>query len=125
LRGNKNVHTNFDVAIESDNEIIVPRAVDYELERGFAVTPAPKKQAMYNVLTDKNGNCNIADMDENFWDEAKQIYADLRHKSYTIGEMDILIAAFCLCNGYTLVTNNTKDFKKINGLTITDWTEER
>ena len=40
-----------------------------------------------------------------------------------VGDADILIAAFCLENDYTLVTNNTKDFVNIKGLLINDWTK--
>jgi len=37
--------------------------------------------------------------------------------------LDILIGAFCIKNGYTLVTNNTDDFKNMNGIKLVDWTK--
>ena len=122
LRGNTNVHAHFDTAVLDEHRIIIPHAVDYELCRGFLVSPAPKKEAMYNMLTDPNGHCVIVDMGEDFWNIAKQIYSDLRRKSFTVGEIDILIAAFCLYNDCTLVTNNTRDFTNISGLKQVDWT---
>jgi len=51
------------------------------------------------------------------------VYKELYHKGFTVGELDILIAAFCLIHDLTLVTNNTKDFENINGLIIVDWTQ--
>jgi tRNA(fMet)-specific endonuclease VapC len=38
-----------------------------------------------------------------------------------IGDADILIAAYCLVNDYTLVTNNTNDFNRIDGLKLVNW----
>jgi len=37
---------------------------------------------------------------------------------------DILIAAFCIINGYTLVTNNEKHFRDIEELDYTNWVEK-
>ncbi len=52
---------------------------------------------------------------------AEKVYAELYQKHLTTGELDILIAAFCLENNCTLVTNNTKHFRDIDGLMIEDW----
>ena len=62
-------------------------------------------------------------MGDAFWTVAVKIYAELYNKRLTVGENDIQIAAFCLYNGYTLVTNNTADFENITGLQLVDWTE--
>lgn len=40
-----------------------------------------------------------------------------------IEDMDILIGAHAMSEGYILVTNNTKHFRRINGLIIEDWLE--
>ncbi|MCL1849031.1 MAG: hypothetical protein FWF83_05105 [Clostridiales bacterium] len=55
------------------------------------------------------------------WETAASIYADLRRNHFAVGDADILIAAFCIENAYTLVTGNTRDFKNINGLQTEDW----
>ena len=34
---------------------------------------------------------------------------------------DIFIAAQCIVNDYTLVTDNTGDFERINGLKTVNW----
>lgn len=39
-----------------------------------------------------------------------------------IGAMDMLIGAHALSLGITLVTNNIKEFKRIKGLKVIDWT---
>jgi len=120
LREEENVRRNFKNAVMLENEIALPRPVDYELRRGFRVYPAPKKQALYEVLAEQ---CVTASMGESSWKQAEQIWEELYNKRLTVGELDILIAAVCLVHDYTLVTNNTKDFENIEGLRLEDWTK--
>ena len=42
-----------------------------------------------------------------------------------IGELDLMIGAHALAENLTVVTNNTREFARIEGLRIEDWTEER
>ena len=116
---NENVLRNFSEAVRHNCRIIVPKIVDYEITRGFRILPKPKKESIYRTLME---NCIIAEMDASAWEQAIQIYANLYCKRFTVGEMDILIAAICLAHDFTLVTNNTNDFKNIDGLKIFDWT---
>ncbi len=39
-----------------------------------------------------------------------------------IGSMDLLIAAVALANGATLVTNNQREFRRVPGLLVENWT---
>jgi tRNA(fMet)-specific endonuclease VapC len=123
LRNDINVLKNFDAAANGDT-LIIPKMVDYEVRRGFRITRAPAKEAAYKILTGLSGYCEIEDLDNRSWARAESIYAELYQKSFTIGEIDILIAAFCLENGCTLVTNNTKDFERVEGLRLEDWTQQ-
>ena len=38
-------------------------------------------------------------------------------------DVDLMIAAFCITNDYTLVTNDTRHFEHINGLKFINWRE--
>jgi tRNA(fMet)-specific endonuclease VapC len=40
-----------------------------------------------------------------------------------IGANDLFIAAHARCLGLTLVTNNTREFGRVPGLHIENWTE--
>jgi len=50
-----------------------------------------------------------------------QIRASLTKAGTPIGAYDLQIAAIALANNLTLVTHNTREFKRVNGLRIEDW----
>ncbi|CDB64383.1 type II toxin-antitoxin system tRNA(fMet)-specific endonuclease VapC [Enterocloster clostridioformis] len=51
-----------------------------------------------------------------------QIRAELERKGTPIGPMDLLIAGHARSQGLILVTNNTREFARVTGLRIEDWT---
>lgn len=59
---------------------------------------------------------------------ADTIYGDIRTQlertGKTVGGNDLLIAAQTIATGHTLVTANTREFSRINGLTIANWLQE-
>jgi len=50
--------------------------------------------------------------------------ARLRKQGNTLDDFDLLIGATAITNGLTLVTNNTSDFKRLQGIATEDWTQE-
>jgi len=60
-----------------------------------------------------------------FDDEAALIFgtirADLQRQGKPIGPYDLQIAAIALANDLTLVTHNTGEFSRIDGLRLADW----
>lgn len=50
-----------------------------------------------------------------------QIRAELKKKGTPIGPYDVLIAGHARSLGLTLVTNNTREFARVDGLRIEDW----
>jgi len=53
---------------------------------------------------------------------AGSIRTDLERKGTRIGEYDTLIAGQALARGLTLVTANTREFSRVDGLKLVDWT---
>ena len=51
------------------------------------------------------------------------IYAILRNKGTPINDIDILIAGIAIANHLIIVTNNIRDFGKIENLEIRDWSK--
>jgi len=49
------------------------------------------------------------------------IRAELEIKGEMIGNNDLWIAAHALASGFTLVTNNEKEFRRVPGLRIQNW----
>ena len=50
-----------------------------------------------------------------------QIHADLLNRGKPIGPNDTLIAAIARANQLTLVTHNTAEFARVDGLRLADW----
>jgi len=51
-----------------------------------------------------------------------KIRADLKTRGTMIGANDLLIAAHARSLGLTLVTNNTREFRRVRNLDIDNWT---
>lgn len=51
--------------------------------------------------------------------------AELANSGNIVDDLDLQIASICISNRLILVTNNTKDFERINDLQIEDWTQEK
>jgi tRNA(fMet)-specific endonuclease VapC len=52
-----------------------------------------------------------------------RLRADLEKKGVPIGAYDLLIAAHALTLGLTLVTNNLREFARVEGLRLDNWAE--
>ena len=53
--------------------------------------------------------------------EYGEVCADLQRKGTPIGTMDMLIAAHAKTEGLILVINNTREFERVQGLTLENW----
>ena len=65
----------------------------------------------------------ILDFDGQAAEEYGRIRAALEKKGTPIGPMDMLIASHAKAEGLTLVTNNTREFNRVEGLVVEDWTQ--
>jgi tRNA(fMet)-specific endonuclease VapC len=52
-----------------------------------------------------------------------RIRAYLEAQGLPIGALDTLIAAHAIQHNLTLVTNNIREFSRVHGLTVEDWTQ--
>ena len=120
MRGTPSVRENREKAQKSGTRFIISPFVNYEIRRGLMIKPIPAHEKAYAVICD---NCSLEDMTTGAWEYAARIYAELYAKHFTVKDADILIAAFCMVNGYTLITANTKDFENKDGLQVINWVE--
>lgn len=61
------------------------------------------------------------DFDDNAANHYAQIRADLSMHGNLIGANDLMIAAIARANNAILITHNTSEFGRVQGLTIEDW----
>ncbi len=103
-----------------ENEIMLPSVVVAELMHG-----AYKSKFSERTLQETEdfiSGFEIVPFDEAAARTYGRIKADLERKGLVIGPNDFLIAAITLSRGATLVTNNTEEFSRIDGLPLSDWT---
>ena len=51
-----------------------------------------------------------------------RIWAELDSRGKLIGPHDLWIAASCLANGHTITTSNVREFRRVPGLSVEEWT---
>jgi len=66
---------------------------------------------------------HLIGMDQHAADSSALIRADLKKKGTSIGPYDTLIAGIALSQNLILVTNNLREFERVEGLTIENWLE--
>jgi predicted nucleic acid-binding protein len=100
------------------NEYAMPIIVYYEVKRWLLERGAKNKQAMFDEMCQ---TIPLGEFDKRVWDKTADLYVHSRKIGKPTGDSDLLIASYCLVNGYTLVTNNTKHFEHIDGLNLVNW----
>jgi len=66
---------------------------------------------------------NLLDLDRSAAADAAVIRAELERKGLPIGPYDLLIAGLARSHNMTLVTNNTKEFERVDGLRLENWAQ--
>lgn len=90
-----------------------------ELEYGVQASAAPEKNTI--ALMKFLSIVDILPFESSAAEEYGKICADLRKKGTPIGTMDMLIAAHAKAENLIVVTHNTREFKRVEGLLLDDW----
>lgn len=93
-----------------------------ELEYGVTKSNFPQKNQL--ALNDFSASLDVLNFDEKAASCYGEIRAYLQKQGTPIGPFDLLIAAQAKSLHATLVTNNTKEFARIKGLLLANWTTE-
>jgi predicted nucleic acid-binding protein len=118
LKGNTAVIANIEKAISEDHTIVITPIAYYEVKRGLMLIGADKQLKKLETL------CNlfpVGELGDYLLEESIRIYVQERKAKRNIEDADIFIAAFCILNDYTLVTDNVKHFQNITGLHLVNW----
>lgn len=105
---------------EHDPEEICISSITY----GELVHGVEKSKAVYKnriALTLFLANIEILKFDTEAAQKYGEVRAQLEKTGKAIGPLDMLIAAHANSSGCTLVTNNIKEFERVEGLNLGNW----
>lgn len=107
------------MADTAPTELAIPTIVLFELYVGIAKSSSPeqRRQQLNTVLK----RITILPFTQAIAEVAATIRAVLEQQGQPIGPLDGLIAGTALAEQATLVTHNTREFSRIEGLTVVDW----
>lgn len=101
------------------NDICISSITYAELLHGVEKSAAKEKNRI--ALTMFLSEIQIVSFDVLAAQSYGIIKANLQKKGLPIGPMDTLIAAHAQSLGLTLVTNNTREFSRVENLSLEDW----
>ena len=119
LKGIEKVLDKVDKEAEND-AIIIPPFAYFEVKKWLLAVNSKNKLLAFEKLFEKYG---IDTIGKGTLDIALLIYIKLRKNGITIDDGDLLIAAYCIQNNYTLVSNNLKHYERIDNLQVVNWTD--
>ncbi len=107
---------------EHNPEDVCISSVTYaELVHGVEKSMAVEKNRL--ALTLLLSNIEIMSFDSLAAESYGEIRANLEKMGMPIGPLDMMIAGHAKSLGYTVVTNNTKEFERVKGLKLENWAE--
>jgi tRNA(fMet)-specific endonuclease VapC len=104
---------------KSRSEIAIPAIVAFELTAGAYKSANPQKSI--KLLNEFLSEVAVIAFDLSCAQEAARIRKQLETEGRMIGPFDILIAGTALATKSILVTNNTREFSRVNNLVLEDW----
>ncbi len=119
MRGRKKVVERLKACHASDCYISV--ISEFELCQGADRAPVEMRDSELAKVRRFVGSLQLLDFDSECARLAGKINADLLNRGTPISIADVFIAATTLRFERTLVTNNLKDFQRIEGLLLEDW----
>lgn len=88
----------------------------------FGVEMSPRRQHDEAALTAFMQYIDVLDFPDEASVHYARIRADLHKAGKMIGANDLFIAAHARSMGLVLVTNNTREFKRVRNLAVENWT---
>lgn len=117
------VRTQFNAALSAGTPFAISIMVYCELQYGAAASSQRKINEDRIALLISGDGLELLPFEEADAREVADIRAYLRKQATPIGPYDLLIAAQARRVGATLVTANTREFTRVPGLLVVDWTQ--
>jgi tRNA(fMet)-specific endonuclease VapC len=103
----------------SRHEVAIPSLTVYEIEYGNRKTGSRRRAIVSALLS----AITQVPFDREAAQEAARIRTDLENRGMVIGPIDLLIAGVAVSRGAVLATSNTREFSRVKGLRLIDWTK--
>lgn len=110
----------FEAYLREHSKINISIITYYEIISGLKHRDARKQLTSFLEFASYN---TVLPLTTDSTNVSGDIYASLRKKGTPVDDIDILIAGIAIDNNLIIVTNNRKDFEKIEGLEIEDWSQ--
>ena len=94
-----------------------------ELTHGVQVSAAARRKQNQAVLDRLAVYLAVLDWPQDAAQHYAEIRADLKKRGAQLGAADLMVAAHARALGAIVVTDNTKDFGRVKGLPIENWTQ--
>jgi len=104
--------------VEAKHTVGLSSIVVSELFYGARKKENPKLRKVVELFVK---NFMIYDYDKVSANYYADVRSELEKKGQIIGSHDLLISAHALSRGAVLVTNNTKEFERVDGLVLENW----
>lgn len=104
--------------VEQEHSIVLSSIVVSELLYGVKKKESPK---LFKIVSAFIDNFIIYDYSKNAAHAYATVRTDLEKKGQIIGANDLFIASHALELNATLVSNNTQEFQRVDGLVLEDW----
>ncbi len=93
-----------------------------ELTYGVQASAAAKRKQNQSVLDSLVLHLAVLDWPQDAAKHYAEIRTDLKKRGAQLGAADLMIAAHARAMGAIVVTNNVKDFERVKGLEVENWT---
>ncbi len=101
------------------SQVALSVITEMEIRYGLARNP---KLRIADLIEEFLAGITILPLDSGVAGTYARARAQLESKGKPIGPLDLMIGAHALSLDATLVTNNVKEFRRIRGLRVQDWT---
>jgi tRNA(fMet)-specific endonuclease VapC len=105
----------------SPQDVAISTITLFELQYGIEKSQYPQQSK--NALAKFLLPLNLINMDRSSAMESAVIRVQLEKKGMPIGPYDLLIAGIARSRGMILVTNNIKEFERVDNMYIENWVE--
>ena len=117
LKGDAKIQDKVDKEAENEN-IVIPPFAYFEVKKWLLAVNSKSKLQAFEKLCEEYG---IDLISKETLDLTLSLYIKLRKRGITVDDGDLLIAAYCIQNNYTLVSNNLKHFENIEDIQVANW----